>query len=766
MSIHICTAVTRNYLGFAGVLAESLRRHNPEVHLDVLIVDGDAAAITAPLPAGIEPLYPSDLAIDRSEFLRLATMYGPFEISNALKPTLMRTLLERGADHVLWTDADVLALGDLTDIPTAIEQAGVLVTPHHLGPVPRVAHRTDYERVALTAGTYNAGVVGAAGSRGLEMLAWWESRVARDCIHDPAKGLFVDQRWLDLVPGMFGAHVLRDAGVNFGWWRAASSNVSRGSQGPVVDGVPLRLFHLSGFDPKTPWLLSRHVGTAPIALLSSMPALARVIDEYCDALEHHNVAEWQRLAYGYDSFGRDSTPLDTRMRSLYREALIAHERGDLDKEPPSPFSHDRGDTFLRWLRRSDVLWAGDPPAGRHLLGLWAEQEELQTEFPDPRGNDAAAFSVWAARTGRIKEGVPYEVLPRREDDASAIDRDHGVLVLSLASRHPTSGVLAEQLIAALAHDERAVEAIVLAPDDPPALPIEGFQVAIIVGTPADLRQLYHLLGHFGRLGLTVVAVLDWPSAVPPGVLTGMERVAALASPDARLTRALAEEGIQVADLNVAITALGGVRHYAGMRPRRVRFGACVDCELAEEAAAGLDALTAYLRAVPAVGAAQFTLVGANADRSPLALEHARALAGTRGDVRILEEAPPRALDRALAESDAFLSVGAPEGVDVAAFTALASGLPTVLSGTGPNLARLGSAGALVISPTGQADRDERIRQVAAQVELVLNEPAVWAQAPLAAQALQSGRSVSTLAAALRATLDGVVESHAEVVSVD
>ncbi len=53
--------------------------------------------------------------------------------------------------------------------------------------------------------------------------------------------------------------------------------------GYLVDGVPLRFFHFSGFDSRTPWLLSKHQGERPRVLLSERPALAAALQGLPDA---------------------------------------------------------------------------------------------------------------------------------------------------------------------------------------------------------------------------------------------------------------------------------------------------------------------------------------------------------------------------------------------------------------------------------------------------------------------------------------------------
>src|SRR5215211_2423453 len=85
-----CTTVALNYLPFARTLAEAWKQHHPTDPFYVLIVDG-----APPEREGstFKIVMPDDLGIVRQELLIQRGMYGPLELSTALKPALLSLLL-------------------------------------------------------------------------------------------------------------------------------------------------------------------------------------------------------------------------------------------------------------------------------------------------------------------------------------------------------------------------------------------------------------------------------------------------------------------------------------------------------------------------------------------------------------------------------------------------------------------------------------------------------------------------------------------------
>src|ERR1700704_2139170 len=101
--MQVCTIVARNYLAPARVLAQSLVASNPDARLAVVVIDAiDDKEDFAQEP--FEFISPLDIGIGADEYLRMATMYEVMELATAIKPWLLRTLLDRGAETATYLD--------------------------------------------------------------------------------------------------------------------------------------------------------------------------------------------------------------------------------------------------------------------------------------------------------------------------------------------------------------------------------------------------------------------------------------------------------------------------------------------------------------------------------------------------------------------------------------------------------------------------------------------------------------------------------------
>ena len=101
-----------------------------------------------------ELLTASDLGIG-PELWRMALRYEPFELAMALKPWLLRHLLERD-EQVVYLDADIRVFAPLDPVVEALEAHDIVLTPHFLDPVALDGkHPTESE--ITKAGAYNAG---------------------------------------------------------------------------------------------------------------------------------------------------------------------------------------------------------------------------------------------------------------------------------------------------------------------------------------------------------------------------------------------------------------------------------------------------------------------------------------------------------------------------------------------------------------------------------------------------------------------------------
>src|ERR1039457_6192348 len=100
MEFHACTIIARNYLPAARVLARSFGHHNPGGNFTTLVVD-DLEADVDETAEPFSVLRLDDIGIDHDEALRMVAIYDVTELCTAVKPWLLKTLLDQGATVVM-----------------------------------------------------------------------------------------------------------------------------------------------------------------------------------------------------------------------------------------------------------------------------------------------------------------------------------------------------------------------------------------------------------------------------------------------------------------------------------------------------------------------------------------------------------------------------------------------------------------------------------------------------------------------------------------
>lgn len=401
-----CTIAARNYLAQVEVLAASFKQHHPGGTFTVLVIDD----LLAPRQDLGRDLYDvvqlRDIGLPLEEVRRMAMIYDVTEFSTAVKPSLLRHLLETGSPEIMYLDPDIEIFTPLDDIFALAREHSIVLTPHSTHAFPRDGMRLD-ESDIMGAGMYNLGFL-TLGSGCMDFLDWWSERLRRECIVDPARMRFTDQRWIDFVPSLFRHYILKDPGCNVAYWNLHGRKVTWTGDHYEVNGEPLRFYHFSGYDPLTPHLISRHMGNRPRSLLSEEPGVARLCAEYSRKLEEAGFAPAKKSRYFYDRLA-NGFRIPGPVRRLYREALIAAEADPKKKAPPVPFSPEGDAVFLDWL--NEPVSSAYPHFTRFLQGLHAFRPDLQRAFPDPANRNAADYIDWVLNGGRTEYDIPEELIP-------------------------------------------------------------------------------------------------------------------------------------------------------------------------------------------------------------------------------------------------------------------------------------------------------------------------------------------------------------------
>jgi len=290
--VAVCTIAARNYIALAGTMLASVARFEPALDRFVFIVDDVDEVETF---AEGRVLRPADV-FERDTFAELARGYDVLELSTAVKPSVLRHLLDRGYERVLFFDPDIVVYAALDPLLEPLETNNIALTPHWVDALP-IERRLRLELLVMRTGVFNLGFIGVANTPvARAMLDWWAERLARYCRIDAVSGLFVDQRWIDLVPGLFaGTAIVRHRGCNVAYWNLSERRLDAGDEPRLESGEPLVFFHFSGFDPRHPDRLCK---ISTWIRVSETPRSERLLAAYAQALAARGHNERRSLPYG------------------------------------------------------------------------------------------------------------------------------------------------------------------------------------------------------------------------------------------------------------------------------------------------------------------------------------------------------------------------------------------------------------------------------------------------------------------------------------
>jgi len=326
----VFTICSNNYVPLAKVLLQSVGRHHPNATLYLCLADKllpDAAFY----PPNCQVIAAEHLAIP--DFPQFAFRYAVLEFSTAVKPFMIRYLLERGHDAVLYFDADIEVFAPLAGVLQSLENgASFVLTPHLLQPAEGDAFPDDVG--IMQAGAYNLGFLGVGSVAEVPaIIDWWARRLRDQCVIDPGRGLFLDQRFIDLVPG-FAEHVciLRYPSYNVAYWNLGQRNLLQQGDEWRIEGERLGFFHFSGFDCTEQNRLSRY--TTAFRGDDISPPLRALLRHYAAKVLMNGYQEARCLSYGYGRFA-SGVPIPDRARRIFR-TQYSRWSGD-------PFTHFTAD---------------------------------------------------------------------------------------------------------------------------------------------------------------------------------------------------------------------------------------------------------------------------------------------------------------------------------------------------------------------------------------------------------------------------------------
>jgi glycosyltransferase involved in cell wall biosynthesis len=380
-NLAIFTICSNNYVPMAKVLVESAKRHHPDATLYLCLAD----EILTDSPQ----FYPSQCEVvcaellDIPEFRDFAFRYDIMEFNTAVKPFMFRALLGRGHDAVLYFDPDIEVFAPLEDLLALLDDgASFVLTPHLTRPQEGETFPDDIG--IMQAGVFNLGFLGVgAGAEADSVLRWWSRRLQYQCISEQHRGIFVDQKFMDLVPGFAkDARVLRDTGYNVAYWNLPQRVLTQDGRNWLVDGRPLRFFHFSGLAPRNLSRLSKYTDAYRDNEIT--PALRALMSDYAQQVLKNGHGTIPQGIYAYGRFASGKTIPDI-VRWMFRERHLTWSHGD-------PF-----ETYEEYLHLPVAgQWLGSSACMVTNLMDYLRQREpwLRTTYDLDTRDGVEGFSDW------------------------------------------------------------------------------------------------------------------------------------------------------------------------------------------------------------------------------------------------------------------------------------------------------------------------------------------------------------------------------------
>lgn len=135
----------------------------------------------------------------------------------SMKPVFIKFLLyHESFDKVIYCDNDIYFFSSPIRLLENLDEYRFLLTPHFYSMDP--TKNQNWFEANFRIGLYNAGFI-ACNSTAIPILNWWINCCLYNVKKSSRRGLFDDQKYLDLIPILFdNTHIIKEYGNNFASW--------------------------------------------------------------------------------------------------------------------------------------------------------------------------------------------------------------------------------------------------------------------------------------------------------------------------------------------------------------------------------------------------------------------------------------------------------------------------------------------------------------------------------------------------------------------
>lgn len=305
-----CTSICANYIPKASLLVKSIKSFDPEAIFVVCLSERQIPDFSRKNNLFDDIVLAKDLGVP--DFDAFMFMHSVVETATSVKGHLFKYLFDAYPEHrkFVYLDPDIEVFGKLIELEEVLETRSIVVVPHMTEPETKFDSVLDNEINSMQYGVFNLGFLAVrSDDEGRRFIDWWSERLRMLCFDNVPRGVFTDQRWIDLAPGFFDVCILRHEGYDVAPWNLSRRLVTRTDGQYLVNGVPLRFYHFSSFDSKA------HVDVMNKYVKDRKNVLYEMWDRYSDTLKNLGQDVYGSYPWSYARFASGEKISDaTRLR--------------------------------------------------------------------------------------------------------------------------------------------------------------------------------------------------------------------------------------------------------------------------------------------------------------------------------------------------------------------------------------------------------------------------------------------------------------------
>jgi hypothetical protein len=224
-----------NYLNLGITLGNSLLKSNTTNSFTIVLCDPyhfisedllNTINLSLIKSSGMSVVLDRDILL-KDVIISFDKDYNIIEYCTAIKPYCFEFFLNSN-ELIVFLDPDIYVYKNINHFFN-YKLANIYLTPH-------TVHRTyEPDKIDslreyrfLQVGVFNLGFLGLRRSQNaILFINWWKAHLVKHCKIDYSKGLFVDQKWMDLVPCLFeNIEILKHEGLNIAYWNLENRDIN------------------------------------------------------------------------------------------------------------------------------------------------------------------------------------------------------------------------------------------------------------------------------------------------------------------------------------------------------------------------------------------------------------------------------------------------------------------------------------------------------------------------------------------------------------